>query len=122
MLKGLRTATYTVDDLEKAKAWYSDVLEKEPYFDEPYYVGFNVGGYELGLMPSETETDSAAGANVKAYWGVDDIEGAIQRLQENGATLHEDVQNVGEDIKLATVRDPFGNILGVIENPNFQAE
>jgi catechol 2,3-dioxygenase-like lactoylglutathione lyase family enzyme len=53
MLKGLRTAIYHVGDLDRAKGWYGEVLGKEPYFDEPFYVGFDVGGFELGLQPDE---------------------------------------------------------------------
>ena len=51
MILGLRTAIYPVNDLAKAKDWYSQVLKMEPYFDEPFYVGFQVGGFELGLLP-----------------------------------------------------------------------
>ncbi|MBI3970146.1 MAG: hypothetical protein HY332_02550, partial [Chloroflexi bacterium] len=57
-----------------------------------------------------------------AYWGVDDAAVAHRRLLELGATAHEDVQDVGEGIRVATVLDPFGNILGIIENPHFAAE
>ena len=53
MLQGLRTAIYHVGDLEAAKRWYTDVLGVQPYFDEPFYVGFDVGGFELGLLPEE---------------------------------------------------------------------
>lgn len=120
MINGLRTATYTVDDLEAARAWYSEILGREPHFDEPFYVGFDVGGYELGLLPDDDNTGSA-GTSAVAYWGVDDIETALERLQKKGASLHDDVQDVGEGIRLATVNDPFGNVLGVIENPNFTA-
>ena len=54
MIRGLRTAIYHVTDLAIAKAWYAAVLEREPYFDQPFYVGFNVGGFELGLVPDGT--------------------------------------------------------------------
>ena len=54
MFQGLRTVIYHVDDLEKAKAWYGKALKIKPYFDKPFYVGFNVGGYELGLDPDMT--------------------------------------------------------------------
>lgn len=121
MLNGLRTATYTVDNLEQAKAWFADVVGNDPYFDEPYYVGFNVGGYELGLVPAE-EGGASGGDGDVAYWGVDDIDAAVERLTEKGATIHEDVQDVGEGIRLATVRTPFGTLLGVIENPHFDPE
>lgn len=119
MFVGLRTAIYHVADIEAAKSWYSSILGFGPYFDQPFYVGFNVGGYELGLQPSETASiENAEG--VVAYWGVEDAEAVLKHLLEQGATLHEDLQDVGEGIKVATVKDPFGNVFGIIENPNFK--
>lgn len=121
MFLGLRTAIYHVSDIEKAKDWYSSILGFGPYFDEPFYVGFNVGGYELGLQPSESESNNKADG-VVAYWGVEDAGAALKRMLEQGATLHQDVQDVGGDIKVATVKDPFGNVFGVIESPHFKLE
>ena len=119
MFLGLRTAIYHVNDIEAAKTWYSSVLGFPPYFDQPFYVGFNVGGYELGLQPGEGETINKA-EGVVAFWGVEDAGAALKRLLELGATLHEDVLDVGGDIRVATVTDPFGNVFGVIENPHFK--
>ena len=119
MFQGLRTAIYVVDDLAQAKAWYTDVLGSGPYFDEPYYAGFNVGGFELGLMPSEGETRPGAGGTL-VYWGVPDAEAALARLIELGATAFHPIQDVGDGVRVAVVLDPFGNLLGVIENPHFQ--
>lgn len=113
---GLRTVLYHAPDLERAKEWYSHVLGAGPYFDQPYYVGFSVGGYELGLDPNSTA--SGAGGTV-VYWGVADALGAFDRLISLGATARTDVQDVGEGIKVATVMDPFGNVFGIIENPYF---
>jgi predicted enzyme related to lactoylglutathione lyase len=121
MFLGLRTAIYHVDDIEKGKAWYSEVLGAKPYFDEPFYVGFNVAGYELGLQPSEGQSGEKADGAV-AYWGVENAVAAFTRILELGATVHEEVQDVGGGIKVATVKDPFGNIFGIIENPNFKIE
>lgn len=118
MLRGLRTAIYHVDDIERAKEWYARVLGFGPYFDEPFYVGFDVGGFELGLSPDEPETPRS-GTGVAVYWGVDDADAAARRLIELGATANGDVQNVGDGILVATVLDPFGNLFGVIENPHF---
>jgi predicted enzyme related to lactoylglutathione lyase len=119
MFLGLRTAAYHVGDIDKGKEWYSKVLGIAPYFDQPFYVGFNVAGYELGLQPVEAgTTDKADGA--VAYWGVENAETAFQRLIELGATAHEAVQDVGEGIKVAAVKDPFGNVFGIIENPSFK--
>ena len=51
MIQGLRTVIYPVSNIDEGKAWYSRVLERAPYFDQPFYVGFSVGGFELGLIP-----------------------------------------------------------------------
>ena len=116
MFLGLRTAVYYVNDIDKAKEWYSSVLGVAPYFDEPFYVGFNVAGFELGLHPDEGRTK---GVGHVAYWGVDDAQAKLKRLIELGATAHEELQDVGGGIKVAAVKDPFGNVFGIIENPNF---
>jgi len=117
-LLGLRTAAYSARDLAAARAWYIKVLEMDPYFDEPFYVGFNVGGFELGLVPDEAAAPARPAAGV-AYWGVADAERAYARMISLGATPFEPVQNVGGDIRIGAVRDPFGNVLGVITNPHF---
>ncbi len=121
MFQGLRTVIYQVDDLERAKRWYGTALGFGPYFDEPFYIGFNVGGYELGLLPADSGTPQAQGG-VFAYWRVEDADAALRRLLELGATEHQAVADVGGGIRVATVLDPFGNILGIIENPHFRAE
>jgi len=120
MLLGLRTVAYEVDDLQAAKAWYTEALGYGPYFDEAFYVGFNVGGYELGLVPAEEDAHTGLGGTT-VYWGVEDIEGAMARLTELGATVHGEIVDVGEGIMVASVVDPFGNLLGVIRNPYFGA-
>ena len=121
MFLGIRTVIYHVDDLEKAKEWYTRASGVAPYFDHPCYVGFNVGGYELGLDPDGSDKAEASDKAV-AYWGVVNIKQSLERLIGLGATRHTDVQDVGEGVLMATVRDPFGNILGIIENPHFSLE
>ena len=117
MLLGLRTAIYPVQDLDSAKTWYAQVVGAPPYFDQPFYVGFSVGGFELGLLPDGTPGTSGP----QALWGVADADAAFERLLVLGATSLEPVTDVGGGIKVAAVRDPFGNRLGIIENPNFNA-
>ena len=121
MFQGLRTVIYHVEDLDRAKEWYGSVLGIQPYFDEPFYVGFDVGGFELGLQPEDPGV-SRASTGVVAYWGVDDADAALERLLEFGASERGGVQDVGDDIRLASVFDPFENVLGVIENPHFSLE
>lgn len=117
MIQGLRTAIYSAPDLEKAKAWYTRILGFGPYFDEPFYVGFNVGGYELGLLPDAKATGRGG---VTVYWGVADADKALEMLLATGAEVEEPVQDVGGGIRTASVLDPFGNVFGVIENPHFK--
>lgn len=118
MFQGLRTVIYHVDNLEKAKAWYTEVLGIKPYFDQPFYVGFNIGGFELGLDPDMSGVSK--GNNAVAYWGVKDAAAAYKRMLELGAKKHSDVNDVGSGIRVAMVTDPFGNIFGIIENPHFK--
>lgn len=120
MLQGLRTVIYKVDDIGKAKEWYSSLLGFGPYFDEPFYVGFNVGGYELGLDPDAEGT--VRGDSPAAYWGVEDADAAIEKLRTGGVEIVTDVNDVGGGIKVAIVKDPFGNQIGLIENPHFKIE
>ena len=118
LLLGLRTVIYKAPDLARAKAWYSDTFGITPYFDEPFYVGFNVGGYELGLDPDAGTPHGPGGA--VAYWGVADLGFTLARVQERGAVLVAPAQDVGGGIRVATVADPAGNLIGLIENPHFQ--
>ncbi len=116
MFLGLRSLIYPAPDLDAAKAWYSDVLGIEPYFDEPFYVGFDVGGYELGLHP-----DGDPDAGPKTYWGVDDVDAAFRALLDAGANQAEPIHEVGDGIRMAAVLDPAGYFFGLIENLHFVA-
>lgn len=118
---GLRTAKYSARDLAAAKTWYQEVTGVAPYFDEPFYVGFSIGGFELGITPDDSADGARAESGV-AYWGVTNADSAYARLLALGATPHEPIQDVGDGIRIGSVHDPFGNILGVIENPHFRPE
>lgn len=116
---GLRTTIYKVQDINQAKEWYSKVFETEPYFDQPFYVGFNIGGYELGLRPSEQLIDEKS-ESVATYWGVEQIDNAYKNFLEFGAIENEKPHNVGGEIVVATLKDPWGNLIGLIYNPEFK--
>lgn len=118
MFLGLRTVIYHVDDLERGKEWYTRATGVAPYFDQPFYVGFNVGGYELGLDPDASNVTPGVSGST-AYWGVENIDTVFSRLIEIGATKCMDIQDVGGDIRVASIFDPFGNVIGIIENPHF---
>ena len=115
---GLRTTIYHVEDIQEAKQWYAKVLGVQPYFDEPFYVGFSIGGYELGLQPEGSPTNQKP-TSVVSYWGVEDIASTYQQLIKDGATEHEAPTEVGGDIQVASVKDPWGNLFGIIYNPHF---
>ena len=114
MFQGLRTIIYSVSDMSAATSWYTRMVGKEPYFNEPFYVGFNVGGYELGLIPD--------GEGSTTYWGTANIETEYARMLSIGANPHSQIKDVGDGIRVATVLDHEGNILGLIENPHFKIE
>jgi predicted enzyme related to lactoylglutathione lyase len=113
---GLRTVIYPTADLAASKAWWSGITGVAPYFDEPFYVGFSLGGYELGLLPDADPSDGAL-----TYWGVDDVAAAVQQATALGAGVHGPATDVGDGIVTASVRTPQGAILGFIFNPHFQA-
>ena len=116
---GLRTVAYYVSDLEMAKNWYSKVFDTKPYFDEPFYVGFNIEGYELGLMPEEKAIINKT-TTLVVYCGVSDIQKSYDRLLKLGAKILEAPQHVGGEIRVATVKDPWDNVIGIIYNPDFK--
>ena len=117
MLSGLRTVIYPVTDLDRAKQWYGQVFSATPYFDQPFYVGFSIAGFELGLVPDGTPGSQGS----ITYWGVDDIESELARIVGLGGSVHGPVQEVGGGIRTAELADPFGNLLGLIDNPHFDA-
>lgn len=119
MVQGLGTVIYHVTDIDRAKAWYAKAFQRDPYFDQPFYVGFDIAGYELGLDPNQSIGRSGRGGSV-AYWRVADIEGAVRHFVAAGASLVAPVQEVGEGIKVAAVADPFDNLIGLIHNPHFK--
>ena len=121
MFQGLRTVICHAADLAAAKEWYAKAFGVQPYFDQPFYVGFNIAGYELGLDPDPSSA-TGTGTSAIAYWGVADAAAALARLVELGATDRLGVQDVGDGIRLASVIDPFGNVFGLIENPHFSLE
>lgn len=118
---GLRTTIYKVGDIDKAKKWYSNVFNTEPTFDQPFYVGFNIGGYELGLQPEETPASDKL-ESVVTYRGVEDIQEVYNDFLKSGAMENEKPYNVGGELMTATVKDPWGNVIGLIYNPEFKSE
>ncbi len=116
---GLRTLGYSVTDITAAKIWYTSILGIEPYFDEPFYVGFNVGGYELGLA-TEEHVDTSTTGNATTYWGVENVQEVYDMLLSKGATEHEKPTEVGGGIIVAAVKDPWNNVFGIIYNPHFK--
>jgi predicted enzyme related to lactoylglutathione lyase len=121
MILGLRTCIFNVrpDQLDSAKSWYASAFGIQPYFDQPFYVGFNVCGFELGLDPNGGEPGAGG---TTPYWGAADIRLEFERLVAIGAKIASPIQEVGGGIKVAVVEDLFGNRFGLIENPTFDAK
>ncbi|WP_220348005.1 VOC family protein [Thalassotalea euphylliae] len=94
-----------MDDVDKAKHWYAEAFGIDPYFDEPYYVGFNIGGLALGLIPT---AEKQKGSIVIAYWGVNNVEATYQKLLDLVAKQLNPITDVGGGVKLGVVQDPFG--------------
>lgn len=114
MTEGDKTVFYPVKDLAKAKTLYGELLGVEPYIDNPRYVGFNVGGQNVGLR-SEGHSQGMTGPEV--YWHVADIEEDFQALLETGAVEQQGVRDVGGGTLAASVKDADGNVIGLLQPP-----
>ena len=124
MLRGLTTTSFFADDLDAAAAWYTRFFGIEPYFKVPGgYIEFRIGDYEheFGIVKSDyAPHDVHTGpAGAITYWAVDDLQATLDRLAELGATAHDEPKVRGDGYVTASVVDPFGNVLGVMENVHY---
>ena len=110
MSEGIRTILYPVQDLEQAKARFSELAGVAPDADAPYYVGFTIGDQHIGLVPNSPHP------GVVPYWHVDDIRAKLKTLQDSGAETVEDVKEAGGGRLVATVKDPDGNLIGLLQD------
>jgi len=113
VLRSLRSVIYQVDDLAKARAFYEAAVGKPPYFDEVYYVGFELDGDELGLHPDVSKLRPGAGGAI-AYWRVDDLAATWAHLLALGGGAIEEPHEVGGGLSTAILTDPCGNLVGLI--------
>jgi predicted enzyme related to lactoylglutathione lyase len=118
--KALMTVVYPVTDIAAGKQWYAQAFGVEPYFDQPFYVGFSVAGYELGLVPGEAPLHQPGNRGAIAYWGVESADAAWKRVIAAGARPLDAIKDVGDGIRVGVVADPYGNAIGLIENPHFK--
>jgi predicted enzyme related to lactoylglutathione lyase len=113
MFNKIRSVIYHAPNLDEAKEWSKKVIGIAPYFNEPFYVGFDINGFELGLDPDMNKVQN--GNNAVAYWAVSEIENVVEKLKHLGAEIDSPVTNVGGGIKAAVIKDPFNNFIGLIE-------
>ena len=111
--QGVKTILHPVTDLAKAKAVYTALLGIEPQADAPYYVGYDVEGQQIGLVPGGGPEGATSPV---AYWHVADIEAKLAEVTAAGATVKESPRNVGGSRLVATFSDPDGNVLGLIQD------
>ena len=111
--QGAKTLLHPVSDLAKAKAVYAALLGIAPQHDASYYVGFEAAGQHIGLVPGGGPQAMTAPV---AYWHVADIEAKLAEVTAAGATVKEPVREVGGGRLVATVTDPDGNVLGLIQD------
>ena len=111
--EGIKTVLHPVSDLEKAKAVYSALLGMPPTTDGSYYVGYEAAGQQIGLVPGG---GSQGMTSPVAYWHVSDIEAKLAEVTAAGATVKEPAHEVGGGRLVATVTDPDGNVLGILQD------
>ena len=111
--EGIKTVLHPVTDLDKAKAVYTALLGTAPTADAPYYVGFDVAGQHIGLVPNGREQGMTSPV---AYWHVSDIEAKLAEVTAAGAVVKDAPRDVGGGRLVATVTDPDGNVLGLLQD------
>ncbi len=109
MAESIKILVYPAKDLNASKTFFNTFLGTEPYADAPYYVGYKTDGLEVGLDPN--------GEAVIAYIEVEDIKASLQTYLSAGASLHQDVKDVGGGLLIAQVKDANGNVLGLRQQP-----
>jgi predicted enzyme related to lactoylglutathione lyase len=111
--QGIKTVLHPVTDLARAKVVYAALLGVAPQTDEPYYVGFEAAGQQIGLVPGGGPQGMASPL---AYWHVPDIEAKLAEVTAAGATVKEAAHDVGGGRLVASVTDPDGNVLGLLQD------
>ena len=111
--QGIKTVLHPVSDLAKARAVYSALLGVPPMADESYYVGFDAAGQHIGLVPGGGPQGMTSPV---AYWHVPDIEAKLAEVTAAGATVQEPPHDVGGGRLVASVTDPDGNVLGLLQD------
>jgi predicted enzyme related to lactoylglutathione lyase len=111
--EGIKTVLHPVSDLAAAKAVYTALLGAPPSADSSYYVGFDVAGQHIGLVPGG---GPQAMTSPVAYWHVPDIEAKLAEVTAAGATVNESLRDVGGGRLVASVTDPDGNVLGLLQD------
>ena len=109
MNRGVKTVIYPVKGLAGAKKLFRNLLGVEPYADQPYYVGFKIGDQDIGPVPKGQQ------AGMTAFYHVDNIKQSLQSLLDCGAKVQQDIKDVGGGRLIASVTDPDGNIIGLIQ-------
>ena len=112
--QGIKTVLHPVTDLGKAKAVYTALLGQPPAHDADYYVGYDVAGQHIGLVPSGGPQGMTSPV---AYWHVPDIEAKLAEVTAAGAVVKEPAHDVGGGRLVATVTDQDGNVLGLLQDP-----
>lgn len=110
---GIQTVLHPVSDLAKSTEVYAALLGVRPQTESSYYVGFEAAGQQIGLVPSG---GGQGPTEVVAYWHVTDIEVKLAEVTAAGAVVKEAAHNVGGSRLVATVTDPDGNVLGLIQD------
>jgi predicted enzyme related to lactoylglutathione lyase len=112
--EGIKTVLHPVSDVTAAKAVYTALLGVAPQADSPYYVGYDVAGQHIGLVPGGGPQGMTSPV---AYWHVPDIEASLAAVTAAGATVKEPAHDVGGGRLVASVTDPDGNVLGLLQDP-----
>jgi predicted enzyme related to lactoylglutathione lyase len=109
MAENIKLLVYPAKDLDSSKAFFNTFLGVEPYVDSAYYVGYKLNELEIGLDPN--------GQAIIAYIDVHDVKESLQTFLGSGASIYQDIKEVGGGLLIAQVKDANGNVLGLRQQP-----
>lgn len=111
---GVQTILYPVRDLAKTQELFTRLLGVAPTAESPYYVGYDIDGQQIGLVPGGHDSQAMTGTT--AFLHVADIKSSMQAVLDAGGTTQQEAHDVGGGRLVGAAIDAEGNVIGFIQD------